>query len=251
MTNERVVLAYGDSNTHGTAPMVTLEDSGQARAGGALAGGAGRRARRRLAGGRGGAAGADHGLSRSGLGGAQERPGAVAGGAGEPPADRRGGADARHQRSQAPVSRSRWWRSASSCSALLHLIRHSYMGPNAIQLRMLLVSVHARGLLQAGCLAAFFEGGAAKSLKLVPAYAAVAARHGGGLPRRGPGHRVDFARRSAFRRGGAWQARAGGGGVARRDVCVTAKVYTETLHMEAVWNAYGMRMASKWSGLNC
>ena len=73
-----------------------------APAGGALAGGAGRRARRRLAGGRGGAAGADHGLSRSGLGGAQERPGAVAGGAGEPPADRRGGADARHQRSQAP-----------------------------------------------------------------------------------------------------------------------------------------------------
>lgn len=28
---ERVVLAYGDSNTHGTVPMATLEDQGASR----------------------------------------------------------------------------------------------------------------------------------------------------------------------------------------------------------------------------
>ena len=33
-------------------------------------------------------------------------------------------------------------------------------------------------MLEVGCLAEIFEGGAAKSLKLAPAYAAVAARHG-------------------------------------------------------------------------
>ena len=50
------------------------------------------------------------------------------------------------------------------------------MGPDGTQPRMLLVAPPP--VLEVGCLAEIFEGGAAKSLKLAPAYAAVAARHG-------------------------------------------------------------------------
>ena len=86
---ERVVLTYGDSNTHGTVPMATLEDMRALRAGRALAGGAGGRARAPAGGwSRRGCRGGRRcypdpiaGVHKNGLG-------AAAGGAREPPADR-------------------------------------------------------------------------------------------------------------------------------------------------------------------
>ena len=60
---------------------------------------------------------------------------------------------------------------------LVHLIRHSYMRARAgAQPAILLVAPPP--MLEAGCLAEIFEGGAAKSQRLAPAYAAIAPRHG-------------------------------------------------------------------------
>ena len=61
-------------------------------------------------------------------------------------------------------------------SALLHLIRHSYMGPEGGQPRMLLVAPPP--VEEAGCLAEIFAGGSAKGRRLAAVYGRVAARHG-------------------------------------------------------------------------
>ena len=175
LMNERVVLAYGDSNTHGTAPMATLEDNGRHRPAerwpGVLAAelGAGWRV-------------VEEGLP----GRTTVYPDPVSGvhknGLALLPAALEShrpidavvlmlGTNDLKLRFQVPVVEI-----GESVSALLHLIRHSYMGPDGTQPRMLLVAPPP--VLEVGCLAEIFEGGAAKSLKLAPAYAAVAARHG-------------------------------------------------------------------------
>jgi lysophospholipase L1-like esterase len=64
-------------------------------------------------------------------------------------------------------------------SLLLQLIRHSYMGRGGAHPATLLVAPPP--VLEAGCLAEIFAGGAAKSARLAAIYAEVARRHGAGF----------------------------------------------------------------------
>ena len=172
---ERVVLAYGDSNTHGTVPMARLEDAG--RWGPA----------ERWPGVAAAELGAGWRLVEEGLPGRTTvYPDPIAGvhknGLAMLPAALEshrpldlvvlmlGTNDCKARFGVPPVE------IGESVSALLHLIRHSYMGPEGGQPRMLLVAPPP--VEEAGCLAEIFAGGAAKSRRLAGVYAGVAARHG-------------------------------------------------------------------------
>lgn len=175
---EKVVLAYGDSNTHGTAPMATLEDMGRHGPGerwpGVLA--------REL--------GAGWRVVEEGLPGRTTvHPDPISGvhknGLALLPAALEshrpvdvvalmlGTNDLKH-RFQVPVVEI-----ADSVSQLVHYIRHSYTGPGEAQPGVLLIAPPP--VLEAGCLADIFEGGAVKSQRLAEAYGAVAKRHGCGF----------------------------------------------------------------------
>jgi lysophospholipase L1-like esterase len=175
--SEKVVLCYGDSNTHGTAPMATLEDMGRhgpaERWPGVLAAelGAGWRV-------------VEEGLP----GRTTVYPDPVSGvhknGIALLPAALEShrpldlvvialGTNDLKQRFQAPVVEI-----ADSVSQLVHYVRHSYTGPGNAQPAILLVAPPP--ILEAGCLAEIFAGGAVKSQRLAEAYAAVARRHGCG-----------------------------------------------------------------------
>jgi lysophospholipase L1-like esterase len=175
---ERVALCYGDSNTHGTLPMATLEDMGRLgpaeRWPGVLAAelGAGWRV-------------VEEGLPGrttvypDPISGAHKNGLALLPAALEShrPIDvvvlMLGTNDLKHRFQVPPVE------IGDSVGLLVHLIRHSYMGPGGAHPAILLVAPPP--VLEAGCLAEIFEGGAAKSARLAAAYADVARRHGCGF----------------------------------------------------------------------
>lgn len=172
---DRVVLAFGDSNTHGTVPMTTLEDQG--RLGPA----------ERWPGVCAAALGPGWRMIEEGLPGRTTvHPDPIEGvhknGLAVLPAI---------LESHRPIDlvvvmlgtndlKQRFAVStldiAESASRLLHAIRHSYMGPGGGQPRMLLVA--PAPIAEVGCLAEMFTGGAAKSRGIAADYAPVAARHG-------------------------------------------------------------------------
>ena len=175
---ERMVLVYGDSNSHGTAPMATLEDMHRYGPGerwpGVLAAelGAGWLVREE------GLPGRTtvypdpvSGVHKNGL---AVLPAILES---HRPIDvvvlMLGTNDLKH-RFQAPVVEI-----GESASLLVHAIRHSYCGPGMAQPGVLLVAPPP--ILEAGCLAEIFEGGAVKSQRFADAYAGVAKRHGVGF----------------------------------------------------------------------
>jgi lysophospholipase L1-like esterase len=173
--SDRVVLAYGDSNTHGTVPMETLEDTG--RFGPA----------ERWPGVCAAELGAGWRVIEEGLPGRTTvHPDPIEGvhknGLAVLPAV---------LETHRPIDlvvvmlgtndlKQRFAVSAldvgQSASLLLHTIRHSYMGPASGQPRLLLVAPVP--VEEVGCLAEMFTGGAAKSRALAGHYGRVAARHG-------------------------------------------------------------------------
>ncbi|MFT3974552.1 MAG: SGNH/GDSL hydrolase family protein [Amaricoccus sp.] len=172
---ERVVLAYGDSNTHGTVPMATLEDQG--RFGPA----------ERWPGVCAAALGPGWRVVEEGLPGRTTvHPDPIEGvyknGLAVLPAILEshrpidlvvlmlGTNDLKQRFSVTPLDISQ------SVSLLLHTLRHSYCGQDASQPRMLVVA--PMPIEEVGCLAEMFLGGAAKSRGLAAEYARVAARHG-------------------------------------------------------------------------
>jgi lysophospholipase L1-like esterase len=178
VSGERVVLCYGDSNTHGTMPMANLEDRGRfgpaERWPGVLAAelGSGWRV-------------VEEGLP----GRTTVYPDPVAGmhkdGLAVLPAALEshrpldavvlllGTNDLKHRFQVPPVE------IGESVGRLVNLIRHSDTGPGEAQPAILLVAPPP--VLEAGCLAEIFEGGAVKSQRLAAAYAAIAARYGCGF----------------------------------------------------------------------
>ena len=172
---ERVVLAYGDSNTHGTMPMSTPEDAGRwgpaERWPGVLAaelGGGWRVVEEGLPGRTTVYPDPISGVHKNGL---ALLPAALES---HRPIDlvvlMLGTNDCKQRFGVPPVE------IGESVSLLLHLIRHSYMGPGGTQPAMLLIAPPP--VLETGCLGEIFAGGAAKSQRLAATYAAVAARHG-------------------------------------------------------------------------
>ena len=173
--SERMVLVYGDSNSHGTAPMAALEDMhrfGPAeRWPGVLAAelGPGWLVREEGLPGR-------TTVYPDPVSGVHKNGYAILPAVLEShrPIDvvvlMLGSNDLKH-RFQAPVVEI-----AESVGALVHAVRHSYCGPGTAQPAVLLVAPPP--ILEAGCLAEIFEGGAAKSLRLAGAYAGIAKRHG-------------------------------------------------------------------------
>jgi lysophospholipase L1-like esterase len=174
----RTVLAYGDSNTHGTAPMRTREDMhrfGPAeRWPGVLAAelGEGWLVREEGLPGR----TTVHpdpieGVHKNGL---AVLPALLES---HRPIDvvvlMLGTNDLKH-RFQVPAVEI-----AEAAGRLVDAIRHSCCGPEQAQPAVLLVAPPP--VLEAGCLAEIFEGGAIKSQRLAEAYAAVARRHGVGF----------------------------------------------------------------------
>ncbi len=172
---DRMVLVYGDSNSHGTVPMETLEDMNRfgpaERWPGVLTA----------------TLGAGWLVREEGLPGRTTvYPDPVAGvhknGFAVLPAILEshrpidvvvlmlGTNDLKH-RFQVPVVEI-----AESVSLLVHTIRHSYTGPGMTQPAVLLIAPPP--ILEAGCLAEIFEGGASKSQRLAGAYAAIARQHG-------------------------------------------------------------------------
>jgi lysophospholipase L1-like esterase len=175
---ERVLLAYGDSNTHGTVPMATLEDCGRwgpaERWPGVLAT----------------ELGADWRVVEEGLPGRTTvYPDPISGvhknGLALLPAA---------LESHRPVDLVAIMLGTNDCKArfsvpaieigesvslLLHHVRHSYMGPEGGHPALLLIAPPP--VLEAGCLAEIFAGGPAKSARLAAVYADVARRHGAGF----------------------------------------------------------------------
>jgi lysophospholipase L1-like esterase len=173
--SEKVVLAYGDSNTHGTMPMATLEDQG--RFGPA----------ERWPGVCAAALGPGWRVVEEGLPGRTTvHPDPVEGvhknGLAILPAILEthrpidlvvlmlGTNDLKQKFGVPPVD------VGQGASLLLHTIRHSYMGPGGGQPRMLLVA--PAPIAEVGCLAEMFTGGAEKSGGIAAEYARVATRHG-------------------------------------------------------------------------
>jgi lysophospholipase L1-like esterase len=173
-----VVLCYGDSNTHGTMPMATLEDMGRfgpaERWPGVLAvelGPGWRVVEEGLPGRTTVYPDPISGVHKNGL---ALLPAALES---HRPLDAvvlmLGTNDLKHRFQVPPVE------IGESVGLLVHLIRHSYTGPDGAQPAILLVAPPP--VLEAGCLAEIFEGGAAKSQRLAAAYAGIAARHGCGF----------------------------------------------------------------------
>ncbi len=174
----RTVLCYGDSNTHGTLPMATLEDMGRLnpaeRWPGVVAAelGPGWLVREEGLPGR----TTVHpdpveGLYKNGL---AILPAILES---HRPIDvvvlMLGTNDLKH-RFQVPAGEI-----AESAGVLVHAIRHSYSGPGETQPAVLLVAPPP--ILETGCLAEKFEGGAPKSQRFAEGYAAVARHHGTGF----------------------------------------------------------------------
>ncbi|MBP7001742.1 SGNH/GDSL hydrolase family protein [Amaricoccus sp.] len=172
---ERVVLCYGDSNTHGTAPMARLTDLGRLAPGerwpGVLAAelGAGWRV-------------VEEGLP----GRTTVHPDPVSGvhksGIAVLPAILEShrpvdvvvlmlGTNDLKARFHVPAVEI-----AASVERLVLAVRQSFCGPEEAAPAVLLVAPPP--VLEAGCLAEIFEGGAAKSGRLAGYYASVARRHG-------------------------------------------------------------------------
>jgi lysophospholipase L1-like esterase len=174
----RTILCYGDSNTHGTAPMATLQDLGRhgpaERWPGVLAARLGPGWRVVEEGLPGRTTVHPDPISGAHKNGLALLPAALES---HRPVDlvvlMLGTNDLKHRFQVPPVE------IGESVSLLLHLIRHSDTGPGATQPATLLVAPPP--VLEAGCLADIFEGGAAKSARLAAAYAAVARRHGAGF----------------------------------------------------------------------
>jgi lysophospholipase L1-like esterase len=175
---ERMVLVYGDSNSHGTVPMQTLEDMHRFGPGerwpGVLAAELGEGWLVREEGLPGRTTVYPDPVSGVHKNGFAVLPAILES---HRPIDvvvlMLGTNDLKH-RFQAPVIEI-----AESVSLLVHTIRHSYTGPGTAQPAVLLVApppIH-----EAGCLAEIFEGGATKSRRLAEAYAVVAKRHGVGF----------------------------------------------------------------------
>jgi lysophospholipase L1-like esterase len=171
---ERVVLTYGDSNTHGTMPMTTLEDMGRfgpsERWPGVLAA----------------ALGSGWRVIEAGLPGRTTvYPDPVSGvhkdGLAILPAVLEShlpidlvvlmlGTNDLKWRFQAPAIEI-----GESVSALVRHVLQSFAGPAARPPKLLLVAPPP--VLEAGCLAEIFAGGAAKSQRLAAIYADIARRH--------------------------------------------------------------------------
>lgn len=175
---DRMVLVYGDSNSHGTAPMETLEDMhrfGPAeRWPGVLAAELGQ-----------GWLVREEGLP----GRTTVHPDPISGvhknGLAVLPAILEShrpidvvvlmlGTNDLKRRFQVPVVEI-----AESASLLVYAIRHSCCGPGMAQPAVLLVAPPP--IIEAGCLAEIFESGAIKSQRLGDAYAGVAKRHAVGF----------------------------------------------------------------------
>jgi len=171
---ERVVLTYGDSNTHGTPPITTLEDLGR------------HGPDERWPGVLGAELGAGWRVVEEGLPGRTTVfPDPVAGvhknGLAVLPAILEshrpvdvvvimlGTNDLKQRFACPPVE------IAEGAGVLVHAVLHSYMGPGGSQPKVLLIAPPP--VLEAGCLAEIFAGGAAKSQRLAAEYARVAARH--------------------------------------------------------------------------
>lgn len=174
----RTVLVYGDSNSHGSAPMPDF-DSGQRY---------GRRVR--WPGVLAADLGADWQVIEEGLGGrttVHDDPveGAIRNGglilpallASHKPLDlvvvMLGTNDLKRAFALTPRE------IADGADKLLRIIAASESGPGGAAPQMLLITPPP--VLEAGCLAEMFEGGAAKSQRLAPEYARVAARRGAAL----------------------------------------------------------------------
>jgi lysophospholipase L1-like esterase len=172
---ERVVLAYGDSNTHGTAPMATLED--MVRLGPA----------ERWPGVMAAELGAGWRVIEEGLPGRTTvLPDPIAGvhknGLAVLPAILEThlpidavvlmlGTNDLKWRFQVPAVEI-----GESVSLLVREIHHSVAGPGAKPPKLLLVSPPP--VLEAGCLAEIFAGAAEKSKRLAAVYADIGRRHG-------------------------------------------------------------------------
>ncbi len=173
--SERVILAYGDSNTHGTVPMATLEDMGRLkpceRWPGVLAAELGPGWR----------------VIEEGLPGRTTvHPDPIEGvhknGIAVLPAVLEshrpidlvvlmlGTNDLKGRFQVPPVE------IGEAVSALIRTVEQSVAGPGAQAPAVLLVAPPP--VLEAGCLAEIFAGGAAKSRKLGAVYGAIARRHG-------------------------------------------------------------------------
>lgn len=176
--SERVVLTYGDSNTHGTMPMATLEAMGRfgpaERWPGVLAAelGAGWRVVEEGLPGR----TTVHpdpveGVHKDGL---ALLPGILES---HRPLDfvvfMLGTNDLKQRFAVPPVD------IGESVSRLVHYTRHSYTGPEEAQPKILLVAPPP--VLEAACFAEMFAGGAVKSQAFAATYAGVARRHGCGF----------------------------------------------------------------------
>ena len=176
--SERVVLTYGDSNTHGTMPMETLESLGRhgptERWPGVLAAelGAGWRVVEE------GLPGRTtvypdpvSGVHKNGI---ALLPGILES---HRPLEfvvfMLGTIDLK-QRFAVPAIEI-----GESVSQLVHYTRHSYLGPGQAQPKILLIAPPP--VLEAGCLAEVFAGGAVKSQRLAAIYADIARRHGCGF----------------------------------------------------------------------
>ena len=172
---DRVVLAFGDSNTHGTVPMATLEDQGRfapaERWPGVCAA----------------ALGPGWRMVEEGLPGRTTvHPDPIEGvhknGLAVLPAILEthrpidlvvvmlGTNDLKQRFAVSPLD------VGEGASRLLHAIRHSYTGPAGGQPRLLLVA--PMPIEEVGCLAEMFTGGGPKSRHVAGHYARVAARHG-------------------------------------------------------------------------
>lgn len=175
---ERVVLAFGDSNTHGTMPMETLQSMGRfgpaERWPGVLAATLGTGWRVVEEGLPGRTTVHPDPVSGDHKNGYLFLPGILES---HRPLDYvvilLGTNDLKQRFAVPPVE------IAESASRLVHFTRHSYTGPGEAQPRILLVAPPP--VLETGCLAEIFAGGAAKSLRLGEAYGAVARRHGVGF----------------------------------------------------------------------
>lgn len=173
--SERIVLAYGDSNTHGTVPMAELEDTGRFGAS------------ERWPGVCAAALGAGWRVIEEGLPGrttvhADPIEGAYKNGLAFLPAVLEthrpvdlvvlmlGTNDLKQKFNVPPVE------IGESIGLLLETLARSTMGPAGAPPRVLLVA--PAPVDELGCLGEMFTGAAEKSRRLAPLYAARAARHG-------------------------------------------------------------------------
>ena len=213
--DERVLVCFGDSNTHGSPP-VDRRARAALRPGRAVARRAGRGARAVVAGARGGPAGADDRAPGPGRGRPPVRARRAADGARHALPDRRPGDHAGHERPQGPLRRrarrhrrrpSSGWCRADARSARRRAGRCRGS-----------CSIAPAPVIEVGEIGEMFAGGAEKSRRLGPMLRATADRLGVGLPGRGRAHPHERGGRGPPRPGrapGAGRGGRGGGAVTR------------------------------------